>query len=151
MADGITCMAFTVSFIPNTGNKYFLAATDDTVRLYDFETAQVINWLKLKCIKSFFYKLYYLSKIKIFGCLDWFVQCMQSFDSMYTQYCDCGKFVSPVEPMEEKIDEDVILVESSKKAKKRSLPPQTAYYVTRGVELLDLNGSLIGSWQLFIF
>ncbi|CAJ0914441.1 15153_t:CDS:2, partial [Entrophospora sp. SA101] len=58
---------------------------------------------------------------------------------MYTQYCDCGKFINPVEPMEEKVDDDVILVESSKKAKKRSLPPQTAYYVTRGVELLDLN------------
>nr|CAG8568291.1 10419_t:CDS:10 [Entrophospora candida] len=113
MADGITCMAFTVSFVPNTGNKYFLAATDDTVRLYDFEAAQ----------------------------------CVQSFDSMYTQYCDCGKFINPVEPMEEKVDDDVILVESSKKAKKRSLPPQTAYYVTRGVELLDLNGSLIASRQ----
>ncbi|CAJ0901244.1 3632_t:CDS:10 [Entrophospora sp. SA101] len=115
MADGITCMAFTVSFVPNTGNKYFLAATDDTVRLYDFEAAQ----------------------------------CVQSFDSMYTQYCDCGKFINPVEPMEEKVDDDVILVESSKKAKKRSLPPQTAYYVTRGVELLDLNASRQNVCKLF--
>ncbi|CAJ0640439.1 16212_t:CDS:2, partial [Entrophospora sp. SA101] len=62
---------------------------------------------------------------------------------MYTQYCDCGKFINPVEPMEEKVDDDVILVESSKKAKKRSLPPQTAYYVTRGVELLDLNDGYV--------
>lgn len=41
MDDGITCMAFTVSFVPNTGNKYFLAACDEHVRLYDFETCQV--------------------------------------------------------------------------------------------------------------
>jgi len=41
MEDGITCMAFTVSFVPNTGNKYFLAATDEHIRLYDFEEAQV--------------------------------------------------------------------------------------------------------------
>lgn len=41
MEDGITCMAFTVSFLPNTGNKYFLAACDGHLRLYDFEEAQV--------------------------------------------------------------------------------------------------------------
>ena len=39
--DGITCMAFTVAFLPHTGNKYFLAATDEHVRIYDFEKAQV--------------------------------------------------------------------------------------------------------------
>lgn len=41
MADGVTCMAFTVSFVPNTGNKYFLAAADENLRLYDFEHATV--------------------------------------------------------------------------------------------------------------
>lgn len=34
-------MAFTVSFVPNTGNKYFLAAADENLRLYDFEHATV--------------------------------------------------------------------------------------------------------------
>ncbi|ORE10696.1 WD40 repeat-like protein [Rhizopus microsporus var. microsporus] len=43
MDDNITCMAFTVSFVPNTGNKYFLAATDEHVRLYDFENAQLLQ------------------------------------------------------------------------------------------------------------
>lgn len=42
MDDILTCMAFTVSFLPNTGNKYFLAATDEHLRLYDFENAKVI-------------------------------------------------------------------------------------------------------------
>lgn len=41
MVDGVTCMAFTVSFVPNTGNKYFLAACDEHLRLYDFEQATV--------------------------------------------------------------------------------------------------------------
>lgn len=43
MEDNITCMAFTVSFLPNTGNKYFLAATDEHLRLYDFENAKLIQ------------------------------------------------------------------------------------------------------------
>jgi IS1 family transposase len=41
MMDGVTCMAFTVSFVPNTGNKYFLAAADENLRLYDFEKETV--------------------------------------------------------------------------------------------------------------
>lgn len=41
MEDNTTCMAFTVSFLPNTGNKYFLAATDEHLRLFDFETGKV--------------------------------------------------------------------------------------------------------------
>lgn len=41
MADGITCMAFTVSFVPHTGNKYFLAACDDRLKIFDFEHARV--------------------------------------------------------------------------------------------------------------
>lgn len=41
MEDEQTCMAFTVSFVPNTGNKYFIAATDEHLRLYDFENAMV--------------------------------------------------------------------------------------------------------------
>lgn len=41
MEDNLTYMAFTVSFLPNTGNKYFLAATDEHIRLFDFETGKV--------------------------------------------------------------------------------------------------------------
>ncbi|CAG8545866.1 6096_t:CDS:2, partial [Ambispora leptoticha] len=72
MEDGITCMAFTVSFVPNTGNRYFLAATDEHIRLYDFEEAQL----------------------------------MQTFADMYSQYCDCGKFIHPVESLEEEEEDD---------------------------------------------
>jgi len=43
MFDGITCMAFTISFLPHTGNRYFIAATDGDVSLFDFETAQIIQ------------------------------------------------------------------------------------------------------------
>jgi hypothetical protein len=41
MLDGATCMAFTVSFVPNTGNKLFMAACDEHLKLYDFEQATV--------------------------------------------------------------------------------------------------------------
>ena len=41
MADQRTCMAFMVAFVPNTGNRYFVGACDEYVRLYDFEHAQV--------------------------------------------------------------------------------------------------------------
>ncbi|KAL9550086.1 hypothetical protein MBANPS3_004897 [Mucor bainieri] len=43
MKDDVTCMAFTVSFLPNTGNKYFIAAADEHLRLYDFEQAALIQ------------------------------------------------------------------------------------------------------------
>lgn len=43
MLDGITCMAFTVSFVPNTGNKYFIAACDEQLKLFDFEQAMVLQ------------------------------------------------------------------------------------------------------------
>ncbi|CDS14390.1 hypothetical protein LRAMOSA06559 [Lichtheimia ramosa] len=59
MDDGLTCMAFTVSFVPNTGNKLFMAACDAHLRLYDFEEALLL----------------------------------QTFEDIYSSYCDCGKFV----------------------------------------------------------
>ncbi|KAI8099614.1 WD40-repeat-containing domain protein [Halteromyces radiatus] len=43
MEDEETCMAFTVSFLPNAGNKYFLAACDEHLRLYDFEHGKLIQ------------------------------------------------------------------------------------------------------------
>ncbi|CAG8720064.1 16698_t:CDS:2, partial [Cetraspora pellucida] len=76
MVDGLTCMAFTVSFVPNTANRYFMAATDEHVRLYDFDAAQL----------------------------------MQTFsDNMYSQYCDCGKFIHPIESLEDQeINDDSV-------------------------------------------
>lgn len=55
MDDDITCMAFTVSFLPNTGNKYFIGACDDAIRLYDFEDCQVflISLKPISYLKSF--------------------------------------------------------------------------------------------------
>ncbi|KAJ3397589.1 hypothetical protein HDU92_006384 [Lobulomyces angularis] len=43
MKDEVTCMAFSISFLPNSGNKFFIAACDDSLRLYDFETCELIH------------------------------------------------------------------------------------------------------------
>ncbi|KAJ3274916.1 hypothetical protein HDV01_001780 [Terramyces sp. JEL0728] len=43
ITDGYTCMAFTTSFLPNTGNKYFIASCDDSIRLYDFEESRLLQ------------------------------------------------------------------------------------------------------------
>ncbi|CAG8505132.1 7110_t:CDS:10 [Scutellospora calospora] len=112
MVDGLTCMAFTVSFVPNTANRYFMAATDEHVRLYDFDAAQL----------------------------------MQTFSgNMYSQYCDCGKFIHPVEPLEdEDIDNDSV-EECNSKSKKKKPIPKFAYFITRGVEILDAEGGKIAS------
>lgn len=64
MKDGQTCMAFNISFVPNTGNKYFLASTDEHVRLYDFEEGKV---------KKLFFKI----------CIDALVLLVDSFISCY--------------------------------------------------------------------
>ncbi|KAJ3076038.1 hypothetical protein HDU98_005987 [Podochytrium sp. JEL0797] len=36
-----TCIAFCITFLPHTGNKYFLAACDDRISIFDFETEAV--------------------------------------------------------------------------------------------------------------
>ncbi|KAI8817526.1 WD40-repeat-containing domain protein [Fimicolochytrium jonesii] len=43
MEDGETCMAFNVTFLPQCGNKYFLAACDGGVNLFDFELNQKLH------------------------------------------------------------------------------------------------------------
>ncbi|KAI9321404.1 WD40-repeat-containing domain protein [Dichotomocladium elegans] len=85
MEDGITCMAFTVSFVPNTGNKLFLAACDGHLRLYDFEEALLL----------------------------------QTFEDMYSSYCDCGKFVKWLDAPHQ--DEP------------------HAWFVSRGAEMCDVD------------
>ncbi|KAI9474528.1 WD40-repeat-containing domain protein, partial [Coemansia mojavensis] len=87
ITDGITCMSFTVSFIPNTGNRYFIAATDDHVTLMDLERCMIV----------------------------------QKFDPIYSSYCDSAE---------------------------QPLPEPTgpyAYFVTRGVELLDAENNTVSS------
>ena len=36
-------MAFNVSFLPHTGNRYFIASCDDSIRLFDMETRQLVQ------------------------------------------------------------------------------------------------------------
>jgi len=105
MDDGITCMAFTISFLPNTGNKYFVAATDGDVSLFDFETAQII----------------------------------QRFVTPYTHYCDCVKIVDCIEyPRPE-----YVWGVSDKLPTKDS--PMFCYFITRGVEVLDVEDDTVPS------
>ncbi|KAF9116331.1 hypothetical protein BGX27_003324 [Mortierella sp. AM989] len=126
MEDGITCMAFTVSFVPNTGNKYFLAAADENLRLYDFENAALL----------------------------------QTFENMYSSYCDCGKFIRAVDfPMPPPVPEETpAVIEEEEQPETRSRkgkmkaeeqatpakpPQQFAYFISRGVELLDSEERMI--------
>ncbi|CAO3599999.1 unnamed protein product [Absidia cylindrospora] len=100
MDDELTCMAFTISFLPNCGNKYFLASCDEHIRLYDFENAKLL----------------------------------QSFENLYTSYCDCGKVI-------EFLDESLYWenLKDRKKAK-AAQQEQSAWFITRGAELCDDNG-----------
>jgi hypothetical protein len=36
-------MVFSTAFLPNSGNKYFIAACDDGLKLFDFENAVMIQ------------------------------------------------------------------------------------------------------------
>ncbi|KAJ2781526.1 hypothetical protein GGI15_003198 [Coemansia interrupta] len=123
--DGVTCMAFTVSFVPNTGNRFFVAATDDHVTLMDLERCKIV----------------------------------QRFDPIYSSYCDCGKFIELVEEPEfqarkpVKLDDDgdgdaESMVPEPAEASSSALPAPTgpyAYFVTRGVELLDAEDNTVSS------
>ncbi|OMJ24091.1 putative WD repeat-containing protein [Smittium culicis] len=118
--DGVTCMAFSVSFLPNCGNRFFMAACDERVKLFDMETDQVI----------------------------------QSFDQIYSSYCDSAKFIRPLEDLSfldpdfEKdpntITDDNSCTESKSTA--TNLNNQgVAYLLTRGVELLDSEDNSVSS------
>ncbi|KAI9488386.1 WD40-repeat-containing domain protein [Zychaea mexicana] len=110
MEDGVTCMAFTVSFLPNTGNKYFMAACDEHLRLYDFEEAQLL----------------------------------QTFEDMYSSYCDCGKFITWLDegaagtPSGEaegvKKEEDI----NVDKMDEDPAAPYS-YFISRGAEMCDVD------------
>ncbi|KAI8140478.1 WD40-repeat-containing domain protein [Fennellomyces sp. T-0311] len=98
MDDGVTCMAFTVSFLPNTGNKYFMAACDETLRLYDFEEAQLL----------------------------------QTFEDMYSSYCDCGKFITW-------LDESVRQDEEVNVDKMDEDAAPSSWFISRGAEMCDVD------------
>ncbi|KAI9094710.1 WD40-repeat-containing domain protein [Phlyctochytrium arcticum] len=49
MLDGDTCMAFNVSFLPHTGNKYFVASCDSGICLFDFD-----NGVKLQAFQGLY-------------------------------------------------------------------------------------------------
>ncbi|KAI7886126.1 WD40 repeat-like protein [Lichtheimia hyalospora FSU 10163] len=143
MDDGLTCMAFTVSFVPNTGNKLFMAACDAHLRLYDFEEALLL----------------------------------QTFEDIYSSYCDCGKFVrwldeadmeqqsdtteqvndekkadnDKVEPVDQQIDTDPqkdkekgnsANNEPSLEDKKEIPQQQHAWFISRGAEMCDVSEGL---------
>ncbi|KAL0087782.1 WD40-repeat-containing domain protein [Phycomyces blakesleeanus] len=108
MEDGITCMAFTVSFLPNTGNKYFMGACDEHLRLYDFEEAQLL----------------------------------QTFEDMYSSYCDCGKFVKWLDAAafesarkNEDDAEEMIDVVSCDENEDMGY----AWFISRGAEMCDVS------------
>lgn len=41
--DGNTNMSFNISFLPNVGNKYFMSASDDSLKLYDFDQEKIVQ------------------------------------------------------------------------------------------------------------
>jgi len=82
---------------------------------------------------------------------------------MYSSYCDCGKFIqavdfpfSPPVPEEEEVAPENEQSESSiKKGKMKAddttvakAPQQFAYFISRGVELLDSEERMIGKAKL---
>ncbi|KAJ1902600.1 hypothetical protein LPJ81_003518 [Coemansia sp. IMI 209127] len=131
--DGVTCMSFTVSFVPNTGNRFFVASTDDHVTLMDLEHCAIV----------------------------------QRFDPIYSSYCDCGKFIELVEqPVLQEIqptastsgDSAEAAGENSNNPVDAATPPASksstlatepstpfAYFITRGVELLDAENNTVSS------
>ena len=63
MEDGKTCMAFNTSFLPNTGNRYFVASCDDGINIYDMKTKQCIQ-----CFPELY--SYYCDCVKVVECLE---------------------------------------------------------------------------------
>ncbi|KAJ3330132.1 hypothetical protein HDU76_006364 [Blyttiomyces sp. JEL0837] len=101
--DGDTCMAFMFAFLPLTGNRYFIAACDDHLKLFDMETSQAV----------------------------------QTFNPLYSCYCDCVKMVSV------EVEREMIVTEGQDPLIQTEVEHIHAYVLVRGVELTDAeNGSL---------
>ncbi|PVV01159.1 hypothetical protein BB560_004434 [Smittium megazygosporum] len=104
--DGVSCMVFGVSFLPDTANRFFIAACDERVKLFDMKTSKIVK----------------------------------SFEQIYSSYCDCAKFIQLDESFELSLKTGDL--EDSK-------PPQpktkAAYFLTRGVELLDSENNSVSS------
>lgn len=115
--DDITCMAFTISFLPNTGNKYFIGACDDNIRLYDFESGQL----------------------------------MQTFEGIYSFYCDCVKvvqlvdFPQPPSSWDDIVDEGHHGDSSDQQQGVGANQHMFAYVLSRGVEALDAEENTVNS------
>ncbi|KAJ1916620.1 hypothetical protein H4219_003684 [Mycoemilia scoparia] len=113
--DGVTCMAFGVSFVPNTGNRYFMAATDDHIKLMDLDKCKIV----------------------------------QSFSPVYSSYCDCGKFVNITDDVEPALLTLINGGEGSSdinsQIQKDDATRKYAYFITRGVELLDAENNTVSS------
>jgi hypothetical protein len=41
MEDEISCMIFAIQFVPRSGNKYFIAACDHSLKIFDLESRKV--------------------------------------------------------------------------------------------------------------
>ncbi|KAG5455856.1 MAG: WD40-repeat-containing domain protein, partial [Olpidium bornovanus] len=61
--DNVTCMAFDTSFLPGTGNKYFLAACDGVIMLVDFESAKCLQIFEMPYSE-------YCENVKFVDCVD---------------------------------------------------------------------------------
>lgn len=84
--DTVTSMAFHMSMLPHCGNRYVLAACDNTLRLFDLEQEKVqhiyIGFMHIertKCAYMYMY-LYIIQKIA-------------EFEDIYTSYCDCVEII----------------------------------------------------------
>lgn len=83
---------------------------------------------------------------------------------MYSSYCDCGKFITAVDfPLPPPIPEEAPAAEEAGEEIKESVirkgkmkatepapgpkPQQFAYFISRGVELLDSEERMIGEYS----
>lgn len=120
-------MAFTVSFVPNTGNKYFLAACDEHLRLYDFEESQVgVEPLH--------------DSPALHLCTS--AQLLQTFEDVYSSYCDCGKFIKWLDepaPEMQKATEDELNVDKMDEDVDEKQTEQYTWFISRGAEMCDVS------------
>ena len=73
--DLTTYMAVHTSFLPNCGNKYFVAACDDGIKLFDFEAERVK--IKMSC--------------------DAYKKLVESWKNVFSYLCDCVKVVDCID------------------------------------------------------
>ena len=83
LSDNLSNYVSSLAFVPDCGNKYLIAGSDDGIKIFDFEKAEVRSpapwWVRPRRLTHSHDHYHH--------------QLLQVFNELYSSFCDCIKFI----------------------------------------------------------